>query len=261
MTRKNLFVQPRFNGPPGAANGGIACGALAGLLGGAAEVRLHRPVPLARPLDLRRADDAVSVHDSGELVASGRIVSRAGPDRPIPEAVSAHDATIAARRSSCHAHPIFPDCFVCGASRVVGDGLRIFTGKVPGRRVWAAPWTPHWSIAGADGQVPAEVVWAALDCPSGFAAVESAVESGTAPVGAVAVLGKMCARVMELPEVGIGHRIVAWPIAVNGRKLAAGSAMLSPAGEVLATARTVWLTVPAPSPHLANAASSPGSRR
>ena len=75
MTTQTLLVPPRYNGPPGAANGGIACGAIADLLGGAAEVRLHRPVPLGRPLDVRPADDgSVVVEDSGELVAGGHVV-------------------------------------------------------------------------------------------------------------------------------------------------------------------------------------------
>ena len=34
----------------------------------------------------------------------------------------------------------------------------------------------------------------------------------------------------------------------GGRKLTAGSALLGPGGEVLAVARTVWVTVPRPVP-------------
>jgi hypothetical protein len=64
--------------------------------------------------------------------------------------------------------PLFPDCFVCGTVRQPGDGLRIFPGPVPGRRLWAAPWTPDSSVAGTDGRVRPEVAWAALDCPSGI---------------------------------------------------------------------------------------------
>lgn len=262
MTPKSLLIRPRFNGPPGVANGGIACGSLAGAgggLGAAVEVRLHRPVPLARPLDVRREDDAFVLEDSGEVVARGRIVPEAGPDLSVPEVVSVHDAVVAAQRSSCHTNPIFPDCFVCGASRADGDGLRIFPGTVQDRRVWAAPWTPGRSVAGADGCATPEVVWAALDCPSGFAAVEYAVQRGALPRGSAAVLGQMSARIVGLPEVATRHRIVAWPISVDGRKLAAGSALLSPAGDVLAAARAIWLVVPAPSPHLAGTVRRPGS--
>ena len=46
--------------------------------------------------------------------------------------------------------------------------------------------------------------------------------------------------------VGAGDdcRVVAWPGGRDGRKLAATAALLGPAGEVLAAAATVWLTVP-----------------
>jgi hypothetical protein len=40
--------------------------------------------------------------------------------------------------------------------------------------------------------------------------------------------------------------VIAWPERRDGRKLAAGSALIGPAGEVLAVASAVWLTVPRP---------------
>ena len=43
-------IDPRFNGPPGSGNGGYACGLVAGLLGGPAEVTLRLPPPLGTPL-------------------------------------------------------------------------------------------------------------------------------------------------------------------------------------------------------------------
>ena len=39
-----------------------------------------------------------------------------------------------------------------------------------------------------------------------------------------------------------------WLAGSDGRKLTAGSALLGPAGEVLAVAGAVWLTVPRPGP-------------
>ena len=38
-----LYFGRRFCGPPGVANGGFACGSIAALHGGAAEVTLRRP--------------------------------------------------------------------------------------------------------------------------------------------------------------------------------------------------------------------------
>jgi hypothetical protein len=97
-------------------------------------------------------------------------------------------------------------------------------------------------VAYADRSVRPEIVWAALDCPSGIAAGE-AFDLG--PRAAI-VLGRMTARVARLPEVGDECRLIAWPIARDGRKLTAGSALLGPDDQVLAVANAVWLTVPHP---------------
>jgi hypothetical protein len=139
-----------------------------------------------------------------------------------------------------YAAPVFPGCFVCGPDRTPGDGLRIFPGPVPERQVWAAPWTPGHHAAGADGRVAPELVWAALDCPSGIAAAEAA----DLPGGTAVLLGRMTASVAVPPRPGEECRVVAWPGSRDGRKLTAFSALLGPGGEVLASALAVWLTVP-----------------
>ena len=143
--------------------------------------------------------------------------------------------------------PVFPDCFVCGMGRGPGDGLRIFPGPLAGRPVWAAPWIPDRSVTGAGGRVRPEVVWAALDCPSGIAAAEAA---GLARDTAI-LLGRMTASLAVLPVPGDQCLVIAWPGGRDGRKLLAGSALLGAGGKVLAAARTVWLTVPRPVPALA----------
>ncbi len=162
------------------------------------------------------------------------------------------EARLTAGRARYFQDPIFPDCFVCGTSRRPGDGLRIFPGPVPGRAVWAAPWTPDPSVTGTDGKVRPEVVWAALDCPSGIAAAESACLGRDTAI----VLGRMTASLAMLPAPGDQCRVIAWPGGIDGRKLTAGSALLGPAGEVLAVARTVWITTPRPVPALATEGAS-----
>ena len=149
-----------------------------------------------------------------------------------------------AGRAHYYTDPAFPDCFVCGMNRGPGDGLRIFPGRVPGRALWAAPWTPDTSVAGTDGRVRPEVIWAALDCPSGIAAAESAGLSQDTAI----LLGRMTASLAALPAPGDRCVVIAWPGARDGRKLQAGSAVLGPGGEVLAAASAVWLTVPRPVP-------------
>jgi hypothetical protein len=161
--------------------------------------------------------------------------------------VSLAEADAAARGARYFADPVFPDCFVCGMNRGPGDGLRIFPGPVKGLALWAAPWTPDRSVADSGGRVRAEVVWAALDCPSGIAAAEAAGLGGGAGWDTAILLGRMTAATLApRPAVGDKCRVIAWPHQRDGRKLTAGSALLGPGGEVLAVAGAVWLTVPRP---------------
>ena len=236
-----LFFDQRFCGPPGAVNGGFACGAIAARCGGAAEVTMRRPLLLDRPLTVRRDDESrLTVLDGGTPLAEARSTPVESP--PAVPAVSAELARAVAGQARYFTDPAFPGCFVCGTDRRPDDGLRIFPGPVPGRSVWAAPWTPGSSVAEADGLVRAEVVWAALDCPSGIAAGEAA----GMPADTAALLGRMAASVHAPPRPGQECLVLAWPVSRDGRKLSAASALLDRDGIVLATARTLWLAVPRP---------------
>jgi hypothetical protein len=167
-----LSLGERFCGPLASANGGYACGAIAELLGGGVEVTLRRPPPLGRPLRLRvdHRDGTAVVHDGDELVAEARPATFA---LAVPGMASPADARAASGRYPLfQGHP-FPTCFTCGPDRAAGDGLRIFPGPLPGGDLWAAPWTPDPSVADQDGLVVPAVVWAALDCPGGFAAASA----------------------------------------------------------------------------------------
>lgn len=238
-----LRLGRRFRGPPGVANGGFACGLFAALLGGDAEVTLRRPIPLERPLVARRdGDRSLVVEDERTPLAEVRLAT-VEVELAVPAAVTPEQAPAVARRSRYYDDPIFPGCFVCGPARVPGDGLGIFPGPLAGDTLWA-PWTPDSSVADADGTVRPEVVWAALDCPSGIAAAEAAALPGDTAV----VLGRMTANLARLPRTGDHCSVVAWPGGRDGRKLGAGSALLGPDGTVLAAASTVWLAVPRPPP-------------
>jgi len=241
-----LTIAPRFRGPSGSGNGGYACGRIAGYLDGPVTVTLRRPPPLTTPLAVERGagpggEASLRVLDGRALVAE----AAAAPGPPalaIPDPVSMAEARAAAGGARYFQDPVFPDCFVCGMNRRPGDGLRIFPGPVPGRALWAAPWTPDRSVAGTDGCVLPEMAWAALDCPGGIAVAEDA---GLGP-GTAIVLGQMTATLAALPAPGDECLVVAWPGGGAGRKLTAGSALLAPGGQVLAVAWAVWLTVPRP---------------
>jgi hypothetical protein len=241
-TVTELCISERFRGPPGTANGGVACGSLAVALGATAEVTLRRPLPLGRPLAVRRdGAGTILVEDRGVPLAEAR--TAAGVELAAPGAVTRSEALAAAGRARYYDDPVFPGCFVCGPAREPGDGLRILPGPA-GDTLWAAPWTPDPSVTGGDGMVRPEMVWAALDCPGGIAAGEAA---GLPPDRAL-LLGRMTASLGTPPRAGDDCRVVAWLAGRDGRKLTAGSALLGPGGEVLAAARAVWLAVPRPGP-------------
>lgn len=239
-----VTIARRFNGPPDSANGGYTCGLLAELLegGGAggvdpamrgqcAEVSLRRPPPLARPLAVEHGDRGVALLDGGERVAEAFPTTLALEVPPAVSAAAAREAT--ERNPFLEDHP-FPTCFVCGPGRPQRDGLAIFCGPTGEGDLHAASWTPDPGLAGEDGSVRPEFVWASLDCPT---AVPVANPGSDPPI----VLGRMAARLLAPVRGGEEHVVTAWPIAFEGRKRHAGSALFTAAGELRACARALWV--------------------
>jgi hypothetical protein len=215
-------IPARYNGPPESANGGYACGLLAGELGGEAEVTLRVPPPLERELVVVRAEGRAELRDGETLVAEAE---RAAVDVDVPAAVSVEDAVEASTAYAGFREHAYETCFSCGPARE--DGLGIYAGPVEGREgLVAAPWTPR-------ADVTPEVVWAALDCPGGWA-VDDFQREGV-------LLGRMAARVDRLPEPGRAHVVLGWRVGEEGRKRYAGSALLTADGEVLGRARSTWI--------------------
>jgi hypothetical protein len=216
-----VIIPPRYNGPPRSANGGYACGLVSEALGGGFEVTLLRPPPVGVDLDLVGHE----LRQGDVVIAEAR---RAPPfDLDVPAPVSVEEAEEASKGYPGFQHHAYPTCFTCGPER--DDGLRIFPGPVEGGdgRV-ASPWMP--------AEVRPEIIWAALDCPGGWA-VDDFQREGV-------MLGRMAAGIRELPRVGERHVVVGWPVGEEGRKRHAGSALYSASGEVLALARSTWI-VPA----------------
>ncbi len=227
----------RFNGPPGSANGGFACGAIAEHIpSDLVEAMLRRPPPLGTTLYLDRTDEQLSVRsDGGDVIATAHPVSEPiTPDDAVFDIPDDLPAALPEER-----HP-FPTCFTCGHARAPGDGLRIFAKHIPGQAVLADRWTPDESLADSDGSIPREIVWAALDCPGGWAAFERIP-------GGVAVLGRMTAQVNRTPSVGEPCVVVASSRWHDRRRMDAHSTLYTAEGELLAAARAVWIDVtPAP---------------
>jgi hypothetical protein len=172
-----------------------------------------------------REDERVEVRDSDALVAEA--VALNGFELDIPAPVSLDDAAEASKGYAGFRAHAYETCFVCGPAR--NDGLGIFPGPVEGREIVAAPWTPPADLTD-------KIVWAALDCPSGWA-VDEFSRSGV-------LLGRLAARIVAPVTPGEPHVVIGWPIAEDGRKRFAGSAVFDAAGGLRAYARSTWL-VPA----------------
>ncbi len=229
---EQVIIDRRFRGPPDSGNGGYVCGIVAGFIGDTAEVTLRRPPPLEKVLAIERLEHGgVALRDGEALVAEG---SPTTIEVDIPAPVSFAEAT---RLGGPHPTHPSPGCFTCGPQRGEGDGLRIFPGPVDGRDIVAAPWTPDPSLADDDGRVRPEFVWAALDCPGGFAVGFPDPRS---------VLGRLAVKVMGPVRRDERYVVVGWPVGGEGRKLYAGSALFSQDGTVHAIASATWVKIDTP---------------
>ena len=227
---ESVAIPSRFNGPLQSGNGGYCSGVFAGFLDGAAEVNLRRPVPLATQLDVTRENGALRVLDSTTLVADARPAP--GFDAEVPAPVTSREARLAVARYRGLSDGRFSRCFVCGRARP--DAFGVFAGAVAGRSLVASPWTPPSWTADAAGHVLPAFVWAVLDCPTYFASYMN--EELT-----ISVLARLTARINAPIAAGEEHVVIAWPIATDGRKRHAGSAVLSPDGQPLAVARALLI--------------------
>jgi hypothetical protein len=241
----SIVIDTRYCGPPNSGNGGYVCGRLARHIQGGAEVTLRAPPPLRRPLDVVAMDDrSWELRDGATVVATGRTATIELAQLETASFEQAHAAELLTPFEP-HEHPL-PTCFVCGPSRAPGDGLRIFAGPLArqsrnGSAVLAATWTPDPNLATDDGLVGPEFLWAALDCPTGYASNFDRESGGfdRTPL----LLGRMSARIAARPRPGERCVITAWPIGRDGRKRMAEAAAYGEAGTLLAAARATWIAV------------------
>lgn len=229
-----LTVNEHFQGPPQMANGGYTAGLLAEKLGATpVEVTLRKPVPLSRSLTLDKLPDGTLL-----LSDEGQIIAEALPaelDLDVPEAPSFAQAIAAGQGpADLHDHP-FPHCFVCGPQREEGDGLGIFPGRIEGRNLVAAPWVPDSAFTNAFGYVCQRYLWAALDCPGGWALSGQSVR----PM----VLGRITGTIERTVSAGENLIVIGWEIGRDGRKLYAGTALYTETGQLVGKAKAIWFEV------------------
>ena len=231
-----LTINPRYNGPNSSGNGGWVAGSLASLLGTeSVAVSLRAPAPLAVPMRISWRDDGTLT-----LVNDGTLIAEAGlapleldlPTAPNPDEAEA--AGVLAEKESAQAtNAPYALCFGCGIAR--SDGLRIVPGPVGDEGMVATTWTPPSWVADDSGQLSVEATWAALDCSAGIAWMHR-LASGPAIVTA-----RMTAVIDRPLQAGNRYTVIGWPIAQEGRKLHAGTAIFDATGKVHARSRQLWL--------------------
>ncbi len=230
---ETIVVPRRFNGPQESGNGGYTSGVLASRLGGAVEVSLRSPVPLDLPLELAPGEEGSLRVSYGEtLIAEARPLPAL--DLAVPAAVGVEEARRAAGNYRAPSDGLFSNCFVCGRARGE-DCFEVFAGQVEDRDLVASPWTPPaWAAEDGGEEVRPEFVWAVLDCPTYFAChLEGELT--------LSMLVRQRAELFAPVKTGEEHVVMAWPIAVDGRKRLAGAAVLSAEGETLAVAEALMI--------------------
>jgi hypothetical protein len=209
---------------------------LASLLAGVCECTLRKPIPLERDLQTESSTDVARLLDAGEVVIEAVPTKIMMAEQ---ESVSLKEAEEAAAQSPAFGSHPFPTCFTCGPQRKEGEGLRIFPGRIAtdshAPALFAAPWLPDPSLTSGGAIVRPEFVWAAMDCPTGFAA-------GFPWLGTL-VTGRLAVQQL-LPVYPLRPYVVmSWSMGNEGRKYYAGGSLYGPDGELCAKARATWVKV------------------
>ena len=208
---------------------------MAAALGGTVKAILRAPLPLDLDLSLVvDGADARLLAPDGALLAEATRMEDEALTAPGPPP-SFESARAAGRRFVGLARMFHPVCFTCGVDQAEGFGLRVFVGQVEGEPVGhvAGAWTPHAAFAAADGLIPLEVIWGALDCPGSVAWVDQGFGGG--------LLGTMTARILRRPAAGEDCIIAAWPLEASGRKYVSATGLFDADGELLAHSHQIWI--------------------
>lgn len=266
----------RFEGPPGAVNGGIAvgslvCPALRALSGDGltfpfairANGRLRASVPLehelavvtgssSREVEINLARDGtpmvsgyVSAAAVGRQVMAGTPLYEAldgQPGYPRPDLGPLQDLT---RIPVPDAPPFFeelgehsvPGCFSCGPENP--HGMRIYP-RFAGDGVVCAPWQPAEEFDDGNGSISPMIVASALDCSSGIC-LPPAMHRELIEQDRFFLLGSLNVVYLRLPPISGHYRVAAKMLRRDGRKFFGLSALFDDAATPYAYAEAIWI--------------------
>lgn len=235
--RETLLIDARFRGPARSGNGGYVAGRLGTALaavaadGSVPQVRLRMPPPLELDLYLQVTSEGARLTGPDGVVAEAIPVAVSTLDDATVDPVGPDEArAVEAAYRGLVAHP-FPTCFVCGPEHP--DGLHLRPGPLGDGRT-ACTWTPDAGLIGPDGLVNASFLWAALDCPGGWAIDLE---------GRPSVLGQLTACIDARPPAGEACVAMGRLLAEDGRKTVTATTLYDADGRILGRARQVWIGV------------------
>lgn len=228
----SVVVSRRFRGPVDSGQGGYSAGVAASFVDGPAHVRLRRPTPLDRSLDVRWTDEGVSLLDGEEVILQASAVQRDAT----PEIDGLELSTIFERgpQPSPGWH-MAPTCFACGTQASLG----MHPTRMADSEVWATVWTPPPVIG--ENELAAEVTWALLDCPGGWATMESKRPARSF----FPALADMTADIRQAIPLGSPVAVLGWMTSDGERRIESESAVVDESGTVLAHAALSQAVVPA----------------
>ena len=233
MRNSEILVQQRFCGPPASGNGGSVCGRVADYIDGCARVRLRLPPPLNVPMQITPADDGIV------LTCDDKVIAQAWPatfDLDIPPCPSLLEVQEMSKHFPGFNHHMFPGCFVCGPDRSEGEGLRIFAGRADQHNLVGCSWSPDPSLFDEQGHLQERYIWAALDCPSAGAFMDTEMK----PV----LLGELSVRI-DSKAISPDQEliIIGWELEASGRKHITASALFTADKKLLACGRSTWIEI------------------
>jgi hypothetical protein len=236
-----LVVPDHIWGFPGVAHGGYVAGLVAERAGtDRLRMDFRKPVPVGTPIRPLRTDQGWELLGEAGVLATARVGES---PLALPEPPSWAEATAGTeqRWATERAGNRGPDCYVCSVDRPVGKGMQVALGLMADRPLVAAAWVPDRGLAGPDGRLPNELIFAVADCPGGWACRGFAGAPLTATV--TAYLDTEIRRPVLAAE---RYVVFGWSISAEGRKYLTGSAITTPEGEVCALAEALWLDVSRP---------------
>lgn len=229
-----------YRGPPRSGNGGYVSAVFAEALSSPApegvEVTLRSPVPLDRDLTTKESNSVLQVVDGETLIAEvrpGKVELNIPAPPDFSQALAARPSALSLQQRE-GAEPgvmgMHPWCYCCGAGHE--DGLHVYAARIDDTQA-AAAWETKAAWGDASGLLTPPFLWTALDCPGQVAFAVEGIRTG--------LLGRITAKIERPAPAGERYVVTAWREGIEGKKHFAGTAIFNEGGDVVASARSVWI--------------------